>query len=211
MSELVDTVSDTDPIITVTVAALAKILELRAAEENPEELGLRIEVVGTRGADFTYDLAFESLADRDPSDVVHEHDGLPVVVPADSVDRLLGATLDVPSNPEQGGLVLRNPNRPTTPRLGEAIELTGSPEEKVRKLLDVQVNPAIAAHGGYASLVKVEDATAYITMGGGCQGCAMSALTLREGIEAAILANVPEITEVVDTTDHALGENPFYA
>ena len=88
--------------------------------------------------------------------------------------------------------------------------MTGTTEEKVRQLLDQQVNPAIAAHGGYASVVKVEDSTAYITMGGGCQGCAMSALTLREGIESAILSAIPEITEVVDTTDHSVGENPYY-
>jgi Fe/S biogenesis protein NfuA len=201
----------TEPVIQVTEVALAKILELRAAEDDPDGLGLRIEITGTRGADFTYDLAFEPLADCAEDDIVHEHDGLAVVVPSASVEDLRGATLDLPTNRDQGGLVLRNPNRPSTPQLGEAIELTGTPEEKVRRLLDVQVNPAIAAHGGYAALVKVEGPAAYITMGGGCQGCAMSALTLREGIESAILANVPEITEVIDTTDHAVGENPYYS
>ncbi len=200
----------TEPIITVTDVALAKILELRAAEDDADGLGLRIEVTGTRGADFTYDLAFEPLAEKADDDVVHEQGGLPVVVPAASVDKLLGATLDLPSNSDQGGLVLRNPNRPSIPRLGDPIELTGSTAEKVQQLLDQQVNPAIAAHGGYAGLVKVEDGTAFITMGGGCQGCAMSALTLREGIESAILAAIPEITEVVDTTDHSVGENPYY-
>jgi Fe/S biogenesis protein NfuA len=200
----------TEPIITVTERALAKILELRAAEDEGDTLGLRIEVTGVRGADFTYDLAFEPLDERAEDDVVHEHAGLPVVVPAESVAKLQGATLDLPSNADQGGLVLRNPNRPTIPRLGDPIELTGTTEEKVRQLLDEQVNPAIAAHGGYASVERVEGPAVYITMGGGCQGCAMSALTLREGIEAAILAAIPEITEVVDTTDHSVGENPYY-
>lgn len=200
----------TEPVITVTENALAKILELRSAEESPDELGLRIEVTGVRGAEFSYDLAFEPLAECAPDDVRHEQGGLAVVVPADSVDNLLGSTLDLPSNPDQGGLVLRNPNRPQIPRLGDPIELTGSVEDQVRQLLDQQVNPAIAAHGGYAGLVKVEESKAYITMGGGCQGCAMSALTLREGIESAILAAISEITEVVDTTDHSSGENPFY-
>jgi Fe/S biogenesis protein NfuA len=201
----------TEQVVKVTDAALAKILELLAAEDEPDTLGLRIEVTGVRGSDFTYDLAFEPLADNEPDDVVREQGGLHVSVPADSVDKLRGATLDLPSNADQGGLVLRNPNRPSTPRLGEPIELTGTPEEKVRQLLDAQVNPAIAAHGGYATLVKVEGSAAHITMGGGCQGCAMSALTLREGIESAILANVAEITEVIDDTEHALGENPFYS
>jgi Fe/S biogenesis protein NfuA len=201
----------TDTIITVSEAALAWILDLRAAEDDPESLGLRIEVTGIGGRDFTYDLAFESLDEAAEDDVVETRGGLPVVVPAASVDNLRGAVLDLPTNSAQGGLVLRNPNRPETPRLGDAIELTGTPEEKVRQLLDQQVNPAIAAHGGYASLVKVEGETAYITMGGGCQGCAMSALTLREGIEAAILGAIPEITELVDETDHAVGANPFYS
>jgi Fe/S biogenesis protein NfuA len=200
----------TEPIISVTDTALAKILELRAAEEHPDDLGLRIEVTGVRGAEFSYDLAFEPLAECEADDVRHDHDGLAVVVPADSVDKLQGATLDLPSNREQAGLVLRNPNRPEVPTLGAPIELTGTVEEKVRQLLDQQVNPAIAAHGGFASLIRVEGSTAFIAMGGGCQGCAMSALTLREGIQSAILGSIPEITAVEDTTDHASGENPFY-
>ena len=81
----------------------------------------------------------------------------------------------------------------------------------MRQLLDQQVNPALASHGGVATLVKVEGSAAHIAMGGGRQGCAVSAMTLRDGIESAILANIPEITEVVDTTDHAAGENPFYS
>jgi Fe/S biogenesis protein NfuA len=201
----------TDTIITVTETALKWILDLRAAEDEPESLGLRIEVTGIGGRDFTYDLAFEPLDEAADDDIVETQSGLPVVVPAASVDNLRGAVLDLPTNSSQGGLVLRNPNRPETPRLGDAIELTGTAEDKVRQLLDQQVNPAIAAHGGYASLVKVDGDTAYITMGGGCQGCAMSALTLREGIEAAILGAIPEITEVVDETDHAVGANPFYS
>ena len=204
------TVQATDTIVRVTENALAKILELRTAEDEPDALGLRIEITGTQGRDFTYDLSFEPLAEADEDDLVHEQGGLPVVVPAASVPNLKGAVLDLPSNPEQGGLVLRNPNRPSTPSLGDAIELTGTPEEKVRQLLEQQVNPAIAMHGGFATLEKVEGSAAYIGMGGGCQGCAMSAMTLRQGIEAAILEAIPEITEVIDTTDHTAGENPFY-
>jgi Fe/S biogenesis protein NfuA len=201
----------TEPVVTITPNALAKIIELRAAEDEPDGLGLRIEITGSRGADFAYDLSFESVAESDDDDAVHEQGGLAVIVPGHSIDDLRGATLDLPSNPDQGGLVLRNPNRPSTPSLGDPIELTGTTEEKVRQLLDQQVNPAIAAHGGYAALEKVEDGRAFITMGGGCQGCAMSAMTLRSGIEAAILEAIPEITEVVDTTDHGAGDNPFYS
>lgn len=208
-----DTAADlaVDRTITITDRAHEQILELRAAEDDGDTLGLRIEVTGVRGADFTYDLAFEPLAESASDDHRYDDRGLTVVIPAESVDNLRGATLDLPSSPGQGGLVLRNPNRPATPRLGDPVELTGSAEDKVRQLLDQQINPALAAHGGFASLVKVEGSAAHITMGGGCQGCAVSAMTLRDGIQSAILANVPEITEVVDTTDHAAGENPFYS
>src|SRR6266545_1079640 len=200
----------TDTIVRVTDNALAKILELRAAEDEPDGLALRIEITGTQGRDFTYDLAFEPVAESDDDDLIHEQDGLPIVVPAASADNLRGAVLDLPTKADQGGLVLRNPNRPSTPALGDPIELKGTPAEKVRQLLEQQVNPAIAVHGGFATLERVEGNTAYIGMGGGCQGCALSAMTLREGIQTAILEAAPEITEVVDTTDHGAGENPFY-
>lgn len=208
MSEIETTI---EPVLRVTDSARGTILDLRSKEDDPDGLGLRIEITGVQRGEFTYDLAFETLAEAEPDDVIWETDGLPMIVPADSVTDLRGATLDLPSNAAQGGLVLRNPNRPYTPSLGDPIELTGSPEEKVRQLLEQQVNPAIAAHGGFATVVKVEDGTAFITMGGGCQGCAMSAMTLREGIQTAILAAIPEITEVVDDTDHTAGENPFYS
>lgn len=212
MSEAaVETTETTERTITITDRAHETILGLRANEEEGDALGLRIEVTGVKGADFTYDLAFEPLAEADDDDTRYDDRGLVVLIPGDSVDKLRGATLDLPSASGQGGLVLRNPNRPEVPQLGDHIELSGTVEEKVRQLLDQQVNPALAAHGGFATLVKVDGSAAHVSMGGGCQGCAVSALTLRDGIEAAILANVPEITEVVDTTDHGAGENPFYS
>jgi len=106
--------------------------------------------------------------------------------------------------------VIRNPNRPD-PLSSFDIELTGTVAERVEQLLTQSINPSLAAHGGYATLVEVrEESIAVVTMGGGCQGCAVSAMTLREGIEKAILQRVPEITEVVDATDHDAGQNPFY-
>ena len=83
--------------------------------------------------------------------------------------------------------------------------------EKVQQLLDQSINPSLAAHGGFATLIGVEDTKVFLTMGGGCQGCAMSAATLREGIQRALLETIPEITEVVDATDHEAGEHPFYS
>ena len=210
MTETAET-TDIEEVMIVTDAARETVLEIRAKEDDAEGLGLRVEVTGISGVDYTYDLSLEPVAEAADDDHVHTTDGLAVIIPANSVDSMRGATLDLPSVAGQGGLVIRNPNRPNP--LGDMgqLELTGDAADKVRVLLAERINPALAAHGGFAELVGVEDDKAFVTMGGGCQGCAMSAATLREGITKAILEAIPEITEVVDTTDHDQGENPYYS
>lgn len=197
-------------VLIVTDAARATVLDIRAKEDDADQLGLRVEVTGAAGVDYTYDLSLEPIGEAADDDHLHENGGLTVIVPANSVGPLTGATLDIPSTAGQGGLVIRNPNRPNP--LGDLgqLELTGDAANKVRILLAERINPALASHGGYAELIGVEDHKAYVIMGGGCQGCAMSAATLREGITKAILEAIPEITEVVDTTDHDQGVNPYY-
>jgi Fe/S biogenesis protein NfuA len=197
-------------IVDVSEAALSQILEIRSEEDDPESLRLRIEVTGASGVDYTYDLAFENDDEGNDDDVSYDVGGLVIVVPADSVDKLRGSMLDLPSRPGQGGLVLRNPNRPN-PLEGKDLELTGELPERVAQLLDLSVNPALAAHGGYVTLIGVEDAKVYLSMGGGCQGCALSTATMVEGVTRAIHEAIPEVDEVVDVTDHTAGMNPFYA
>ena len=200
----------TNSIISITDAALEQILELREHESVPDlHLGLRVAGVGANG--FIYETAFIRAEDISETHHVEVHGGLPVAIPDDSVSSLQGSELDMSSDPGAPGLVLRNPN-PATPPLGEGgtIELTGTVEERIRQLLDEHINPAIASHGGVATLVGVDGATAHLELGGGCQGCGLAAMTLRQGIETAILHNIPEIEEVVDVTDHAAGVNPFY-
>ncbi|MCY3967183.1 MAG: NifU family protein [bacterium] len=197
-------------LFEVTEAAIAKVLEIRSSEDNPEELGLRIEITGVSGADYTYDLAFEEIAACSEG---HRHivtEGLAIMIPEDSVTNLSGATLDLPNNPMQGGLVIRNPNKPDL-LAGANLELSGTLPEQLQQLLDQHINPSLASHGGFAALKGVDGATAYITMGGGCQGCAMSAATLREGITVMITEAIPEITDVVDVTDHEAGDNPYFS
>lgn len=227
MDDATTTVPEADPAataskpvpLTVTEAALAQVLQILAAEDQPEQLGLRIAVTGTRGVEYAYDLSFDELSEAADDDLIYDQGELRVIVPADSVDPLWGATLDLPSVEGQGGLVIRNPNRPDPLSGGLEVELSGTIAERVEQLLTQQINPALAAHGGFAGLVEVIDgpegpettgAKVVVTMGGGCQGCAVSAMTLREGIQKSILEHIPEITEVVDATDHEAGENPYY-
>lgn len=200
----------TATILDVSEAALAKVLQIREGEEDSEILGLRVEITGTNGADFTYDLTFDPIAEAPEAAEVYAVSDLTLIIPAESVENLTGATLDLPSNPMQGGLVIRNPNKPDL-LAGHDIELSGPLADKLQQLLVRHINPSLAAHGGYAQLERVEDTVVYISMGGGCQGCAMSAATLREGITAMISQALPEVTQVIDVTDHEAGENPYYS
>lgn len=196
--------------LRVSELALSQVLSILAAEDEPDSLALRVAVTGTNGPEYAYDLSFEDRSVGDDDHLVYQQGDLVVMVPKDSVDALWGATLDLPSTPGQGGLVIRNPNRPD-PLADIDIELSGTVAERIEQLLAQSINPSLAAHGGFASLVEILDGTrAVVSMGGGCQGCAVSALTLREGIEKSIVQHVPEITEVVDATDHTAGANPYY-
>ena len=87
-----------------------------------------------------------------------------------------------------------------------------SPELKTRvqELIDTMINPAVAGHGGFVELIDVQDNRVYLQMGGGCQGCGAADITLKSGIERLIKEEIPEIAEVLDTTDHAADHNPYY-
>lgn len=199
----------TIPVLTVTDRALLDIRELLAAEDDADDLALWVEVTGANGSDYVYDLAFESAGNRADVDIVDEHDGLRVVIPAASVDALRGATLDLPDDPEQGGLVLRNPNKPD-PLAGIDLSADGDIAEKVRVVIEKIVNPMLDQHGGFAQLAGVQGTKVFVLMGGGCHGCSISWLTLKSGITKTIIEAVPEVTEVVDVTDHDTGEHPYF-
>ena len=197
-----------DPVLSVSDEARRTVVDLRAEEDEPESLALWLEVSGSSGGEYAYDLYFQALADATGGDVVERFDGLAVVVPEASVDKLRGATLDV----RDGEMVLVNPNRPE-PAVRAApaeADLSSPLAQAVLRVLEEDINPAIASHGGMAQLVAVEESTAYLRLMGGCQGCGMASVTLSQGIEVAIRDAVPEIRSVVDVTDHAAGTNPYF-
>lgn len=209
---ITETTTTDEVVLTVTPAAVETVLGIRSAEPDPESMGLRIEVTGHQGVDYLYDLSLEPLAECADDDVVTTQDGLSVIIPANSVDSLRGATLDLPSRNGQGGLVIRNPNRPS-PLAGLELELEGDVAQKVSTLLEKSINPSLDSHGGFATLIGVDEGTmnVFLTMGGGCQGCSMSRMTLTQGIAQALKEAIPEINEVIDVTDHSAGENPFFS
>ena len=88
--------------------------------------------------------------------------------------------------------------------------MTTDLKTKVQELIDTMINPAVAGHGGSVELIDVQDSRVYLQMGGGCQGCGAADVTLKSGIERLIKEELPEVTEVLDTTDHGSGSNPYY-
>lgn len=203
------------PVLTLTEQALAKVLELRNDETAAESLALWIEISGTSGDAYTYDMYFQAASDAAADAWTGVQDRLTIVVPAASAPNMAGSVLDLNQDLMAGGMSIRNPNRPPLPQAsptmtGPPPDLTGDVAQRVIQVLDAQINPSIASHGGRADLVAVTDGAAYLRLSGGCAGCGMAAVTLSQGIEVAIKESVPEIVRIVDVTDHASGTNPYY-
>jgi Fe/S biogenesis protein NfuA len=107
--------------------------------------------------------------------------------------------------------VIRNPNKPIAPMI-EGLVRDDELSARVEAIISGEVNPALAAHGGFVTFVGHDEAgTAFMTMGGGCHGCSMSRMTMLEGVQTTIIEKVPEIERVRDLTDHASGENPYFS
>jgi Fe/S biogenesis protein NfuA len=199
--------SPRDTIISVTAAAMSKLKELRSTEPDADKLGLRLSIISQPGEDFRYDLIFEEFLKSAFTDEVRTIDGFKFIVPSTDVDSLRGAELDYN---DQAGLVLRNPNRPKAPVI-EGLIRDDETSAQIEAIVSVEVNPALAAHGGFVTYAGHDDAgTAYFTMGGGCHGCSMSKQTMLEGVQSMITEQVKTITRVRDLTDHTTGANPYY-
>jgi Fe/S biogenesis protein NfuA len=219
MATTTENLQATAPVVTLTPEAHKIVQEAIGQEPDPGTLALWLEVRGVQAGSFVYDLYFQAVSDADEGDARHVQDELEVIVPKASVDQLRGARLEW-SEEGGGGLVLVNPNTPTAEEANPGVPpevlaagIDGLLARRVVAVLEQAVNPSIASHGGRADLVALneEDGTAYLRLSGGCQGCAMSQMTLRQGIETALLEEVPELTRVLDVTDHDSGDNPFYS
>lgn len=198
--------SDTT-VLSIAPDALDMIRQLRDNEPGDEEFALSIEVTGFRGPQFSYELAFVPLGDKAENWVVERHDDLAVIFPKADTGKLDGAALELTDQ----GLAMNNPNAPAPPAMSApAGDLEGPLVERVQQVLQEQVNPAIASHGGGAELVSIDGTIAYLRLFGGCQGCGLAQVTLKQGIERIILESIPELSQVVDVTDHASGEDPYY-
>jgi Fe/S biogenesis protein NfuA len=186
------------PRITATRAALTRIDQVRAYRKEPGA-GLRIAITGRDKGAFVYDMQLVAPGAEHQGDlVIGDLDGVAIHVPIASAPYLDGITLD--ADMPMGAIRIENPN----PLWLDPVA------ERVQRLLDEEINPSVASHGGHIDLLDVAAGVAFIHMGGGCQGCGMAEVTLGQGVRTAILDTFPEIHEVRDTTDHAQGSNPYY-
>jgi Fe/S biogenesis protein NfuA len=186
-------------MLTVTEAAKHKILSVIQAHGKPGD-GLRIAIVGRSSAGFTYDMQLVEEGDAEAEDIVVDVGDFAVIVDPESAPYMRDVVIDYVEDLQQSGFRIGNPNPIWTDPQAMAIQ----------ELLDTQINPAVASHGGHIELVDVHDNIVYIRFGGGCQGCGMVSVTLNQGVEQAIREAFPEIREIVDVTDHAAGTNPYY-
>ena len=179
-------------------------------EGDEEAQALRIGLSGS-SAEPKFDLTLVDMGERTDGEREVDGGGFTVLVKEADVSVLDGATVDFVDRVNESGFEV-------TPKAGAAKapgavrgegRPTGALADRVRDVLDSQVNPAIAAHGGMISLIDVEDTDVYVEMSGGCQGCALSSMTLRQGVERMLREAVPELTAVHDITDHASGDNPY--
>ena len=197
----------TDTIIEITDEALVQLKILRDEEPEKERLGLRLEVMAAPGEEFTYDLSFEIVTQAAFSDEVRTINGLKVIIPLASFEFINGATLDYS---ERQGLIIRNPNKPPAAMI-EGLVNDDEFSAAIEAVISVDVNPSLAAHGGFVTFVGHDtEGVAYLTMGGGCHGCSMSKMTMLDGVQTTLVEQVPGVLKVRDITDHAAGSNPYY-
>jgi Fe/S biogenesis protein NfuA len=200
-----------DEVICVSPGALDIVREALAKEKGGDGLALWLEVNGISGDAYTYDLWFGPAGAIAPGDAEVLVGGLRFVVPQQSIERVRGATLDASHRGIEGGLVISNPNLPPTASArAPRGALSGPVAERLLGVLERDVNPFLASHGGHVDLVGVEEPTAYVEMSGGCQGCGLARATLSQGIVVALTDAVEEISEVVDVTDHSSGSHPYF-
>lgn len=229
------------PLLTLTDEAFGRLLKVRAGDPQPDRLVLRVAVSGEQDGRYAHDMSFHLRAECEGDVLLHHDDltvavpqdnaeklrGATIDVTPDGQSWVI----DNPNRPKRALPLMPVGGHgaggheghahaqadPQSAAVGVEVpehmkeSLKGDVAQRVATVLEEHINPAIAAHGGHADLAGIEGGTAYLQLSGGCQGCGMAKVTLKKGIETALLDLVPEITEVADITDHSSGENPYYA
>tara|TARA_B100000579_G_scaffold369435_1_gene330875 strand:+ start:268 stop:852 length:585 start_codon:yes stop_codon:yes gene_type:complete len=190
--------------VTVSESAITYLKDLLSSQEEPTNIKIFVSDPGTMNAETC--IVYCKVGEEEQDDILMDLNEISIYLESESLPFLEDCKVDYHPDKFGGQLTIRAPNA-KVPSLKEDSSL----EEKINYFLYSEINPSLASHGGEVSLVEVIDSSkAVLRFGGGCQGCGMVDLTLKNGVEKTLKDNIPEITEIVDSTDHSFKDNAFY-
>ena len=192
--------TDAGKQLTLTDNAIQKVSEFAAMHPEAGGKQLRICIQGGSKAAYEYGFTFDEPG---AGDAILAQGAIEVLVDRFSLMYMDGSVVDFVEDLRGSGFVVENPN--PSPLMQDPVA------RRVHELIEQRISPGVASHGGSVQLIDYVEGRVYVRLGGGCQGCGMVDVTLKQGIEALLRQEVPEVLEVLDTTDHAQGSNPYYS
>ncbi len=190
--------------VAVSESAITYLKDLLSSQEEPTNIKIFVSDPGTMNAETC--IVYCKVGEEEDDDILMDINEISIYLESESLPFLEDCKVDYHPDKFGGQLTIRAPNA-KIPSLKE----NSSIEEKINYFLYSEINPSLASHGGEVSLVEVIDSNkAVLRFGGGCQGCGMVDLTLKNGVEKTLKDNIPEITEIIDSTDHTFKDNAFY-
>ncbi len=187
-------------MITITERAREGLSNILNEKRGNQIVGLRLQVTGGVPGAYQSNFRLVKQGEAQPDDIVLDEGDFKVFLDPNSAAKLKGAKIDIVPTFRGPSFKIDYP----------APEWDDPLAQQVQELITNRVNPGVAVHGGNVRLVGVEDGVVYLEFGGGCQGCGLTNVTLRQGIEVMLKNEIPAIRGVVDKTDHSRGTNPFY-
>lgn len=199
-----------EQVLEISQTAADKIAELIRTRGKPG-LAVRVAIRGTLpGGGYQTEFKFQDKATALETDIVQSAGEFNFLFAPDVAEKILGSKVDFDETRYSSGFNIEYPPKPFGPT-NVRRDWTDPLAIKVQTVIDEYINPGIAGHGGWVALRDVKAQSVFLEMGGGCQGCGLSAVTLRQGIEKAVMQAVPEVKEIIDITEHGEGENPYYS
>ncbi len=191
-------------MIKITQSAQEHFAKLLSSQEK--DTGIRVFVVNPGTPHAECGVSYCPLDAVENDDLKLEFEAFNAYVDEESIPYLEEAEIDYQTDEMGGQLTLRAPNAKARKVADDAPAI-----DRIRYLIEAEINPQLANHGGQVALAEfTEDGIAVLQFGGGCQGCGMADVTLKEGIEKTLMEKVPEVKGVRDVTEHEAGENPYY-
>jgi Fe/S biogenesis protein NfuA len=202
----------TQDILEISDSAKAKIKELIDGRGR-DDLAVRVMLRGRLpGGKFQTEFKFVEISDRNETDIVQDTGLFQFYLNPTAAESIQGAVVDFDETKYSSGFNIEYNTENYFPAgVKQKRDWSDPLAIAVQEVIDTHINPGVSAHGGWVLLLDVKDEQAHVEMGGGCQGCGLAAMTLRQGIEQSIMEMVPQIKGIVDVTDHGEGESPYYA